>query len=89
MLKAQADACNKEVARREANAEAELKLLISQAEVVAEEVVMKKKAAAGAEIANAAAQIANLKSAIETGTLTQEQIVACRDMIFLLGMSGG
>ncbi len=43
MLKAQADACIKDAARKEATAEAELALLKAKAEVVAEEVVMKKK----------------------------------------------
>ncbi len=49
---------------------------------------MKKKATAGAEIANAAAQISNLNNAMASGNLTEEQMVACRDKIFLLGMGG-
>ncbi len=49
---------------------------------------MKKKNIAGAEIANAAAQICNLKNAMASGNLTSEQMEAYRDKIFLLRMGG-
>ena len=93
LLKAQVLACNKELEIKESFAtgarereEAEVELLKAQALACAEEVVIKKKTAEGAEIANADAQIANIKAIMETVSFTKDQMKACRDNIFLIGM---
>ena len=93
LLTAQVLACNKDLEIKESAAvgarereEAEVELLKAQALACAEEVVIKKKTAKGAKIANAGAQIANIKVIMETGSLTDDLKKACRDKIFLIGM---
>ncbi len=63
----------------------EVALLHIQAKLCEEELVTKKAATKGAEIANRSAQIANLKSIMETGLLGEEEMADCRKKLYKLG----
>ena len=65
--------------------EAEVALLKAQAVVCAEDAAMKKAESKGMEIANKGAQIANLRSIMDSGELTPEQMAECRIMLYKLG----
>ncbi len=73
--------------------EAEVELLKVQAKLCEKDIVLKDASAhgvvianAGAEIANKAARIANLKTIMETGMLTEEQMAEARTKMFILAM---
>ncbi len=64
---------------------AEVALLKIQAKLCEEDLITKKAASKGAEIANRAAQIANLKTIMETGLLGEEEMADCRKKLYKLG----
>ena len=71
--------------------DAEVALLKIQAKLCEEDLITKKAASKGAElanqgvaIANRAAQIANLKTIMETGELGEEEMVDCRKRLYKL-----
>jgi len=59
-------------------------LLKIQAKICEEDLITKKAASKGAEIANRAAQIANLKSIMEMGELGEEEKADCRKKLYKL-----
>ncbi len=63
----------------------EVALLQIQAKLCEEELVTKKAVTKGAEIANRSAQIANLKSIMDTGLLGEEETADCRKKLYKLG----
>ena len=63
----------------------EVALLQMQAKLCEEELVTKKAATKGVEIANRSAQIANLKSIMDTGLLGEEEMADCRKKLYKLG----
>jgi hypothetical protein len=66
--------------------DAEVALLHAQAQLCVEKLITEKAATKGAEIANRAAQIANLKSIMETGELGDEEMAQCRKKLYILAM---
>jgi hypothetical protein len=67
-----------------AKEEAEVALLQAQAKICEEELITRKATSKGAEIANRAALIANLKSVMETGELGEEEMAECRKRLYKL-----
>ncbi len=65
--------------------DAEVALLKIQSKLCEEDLITKKAASKGAEIAKRAAQIANLQSIMETGLLGEEEMVNCRKKLYKLG----
>ena len=68
-------------------------MLKIQAKVCEKDIVLKEASAIGAaiaikgaEIANKTATIANLKTIMRTGMLTEKQMAECRNKVFILGM---
>ena len=61
-------------------------LLKAQARLCESKMITEAAATKGAEIANRAAQIANLKTIMETGELGADEMAECRKRLFKLAM---
>ncbi len=61
-------------------------MLKAQEKLCEEKLITEKVATKGAEIANRAAHIANLKCIMETGDLGDEEMAACRKRLYVLAM---
>ncbi len=66
--------------------DAEVELLKLQAKLCEKDMAIKEVSVAGAVIANKGAKIANLRSIIDSGLLTESQMVDARNKLFELGM---
>ena len=66
--------------------DAEVELLKLQAKLCEKDLAIKEASAIGAVLANKGAKIANLKTIMETGMLTTEQMAEARNKLFELAM---